>query len=240
MKNFKNYLAIIILNIVGIVGNAQTYSFPVRPGDEEWKSIKNSDEKYSACQIPNEILESMSTKDLINTCLSYPLIGTLYAYNDLQSGFEALTKKFNGIQELIRRKDSGVELVKIYSNMRPDNYDSEWSNEKKGDYTFEFSYIETFLAQKPILLTLSLTDRKKLVILCIDKYNTKQQHIDIYGTAGTSTTAWVIGRTLEDQRLLDYKESNNELAVYTFLERGLVIDFEVVDDIIQKGENFIK
>ncbi|MEZ4970825.1 MAG: hypothetical protein R2814_14435 [Flavobacteriaceae bacterium] len=109
----------------------QSYNFPVRPGDEAWKAFNNSDEMYMASQVPNKILESMSTKDLVETCLNYPLIGTLYAYNDLQAGFDALRNKFNGIEELISRKDSGKELTKVYSNMSPEKYEDDWSDEKK-------------------------------------------------------------------------------------------------------------
>lgn len=92
----------------------------------------------------------MTTTDLVTTCLDYPLIGTLFAYNNVQAGFNALAKGFNGIEELLGRKDAGTVLMQVYAKMVPENYDTNWCDVKKGDFSFQFFYIEIFLAQRNI------------------------------------------------------------------------------------------
>ncbi|MEZ4970826.1 MAG: hypothetical protein R2814_14440 [Flavobacteriaceae bacterium] len=85
-----------------------------------------------------------------------------------------------------------------------------------------------------------MTEKKELVKLCSEKYTVKQNHISIFGTHGTSITAWVIGRTLESEGTINYNGSENELAKNTFIEQGLVIDFAVVDNIMEKAQSFVK
>ncbi len=239
MKEKINYLFVLFC-VFAINMYSQPYNFPIRPGDEEWKQFNNSEEMYLACQIPEEMLKSMSTGDLVTTCLNYPLLSTLFAYDDLQTGFNALTKKFNGIQELISRKDSGTELIKVYSKMSPNNYNSEWTDEQKGNFTFEFSYIETFLAQKVILSTLIVAEKKDLVKLCFDKYNSKQKHISIFSTHGTSISIWVMGRSLESDTSQNLESDKANFAKSIFIEKGLLVDLAIIDDIMEKGRMFIE
>ena len=62
----------------------------------------------------------------------------------------------------------------------------------------------------------------------------------IFGTDGTSTSTWFIGRKMDSESPYDSKSADNELAAYTFLEHGLVIDFAGIDNIMDKKRNFVK
>lgn len=67
----------------------------------------------NASQVPLETLRSMSTAGLVETCLTYPLLSTILAHNDLQTGFQAVAGSFNGFQELLKRPDAGREVFKV-------------------------------------------------------------------------------------------------------------------------------
>jgi len=218
----------------------QAYTFPVRPGEEAWKTLGNTEKRYAACQLPNEILKSMTTTDLVATCLDYPLIGTLFAYNDVQTGFNAIAKGFNGIEELLTRKDAGTALMEVYAKMAPENYDKNWSDVKKGDFSFQFSYIETFLAQRSFQATLTLNEKKELVKRCMATYTAKQKHSTIFGTHGTSVTGWTMARTMENSPIVLDSTGETALAENMFMEQGTVIDFAVVENSIKNAKNFIK
>lgn len=235
MKTF-NCIATGLLMVTGILSYGQSYQYPVRPGDEKWKQFKTPDEMYEACQIPIDAISTMSTKDLVETCLNYPLINTLYVYNDLQKGFISLANKFNGFRELVQRKDSGSELMKIYDKMLPDKFDKNWPLEKIGKFALEFTYIETLLAQRDIQANLSVGEKKNLIVICLDKYESKQNHPDVHGTHGTMNTVWVMGRVMENQT----KVANYELAKYAFIEQGLLTDMKVADDIVAEAKEYIK
>ena len=40
------------------------------------------------CQVPEEILQQLTTPALLETCLSYPLLLDMFAFDDLKKGFE--------------------------------------------------------------------------------------------------------------------------------------------------------
>ncbi len=53
---------------------AQTTSwdYPVKPGSAEWAAFSSRDEMRFACEIPSDILSSVSTETLVELCLNYP------------------------------------------------------------------------------------------------------------------------------------------------------------------------
>ena len=76
------------------------YKFPLKPGDEGWKSLKTHVEKVNVIQIPDSILVSLTTGDLIQTCMNYPLFIDMFAFNSSQYGFNKIMNDFNGFKEL--------------------------------------------------------------------------------------------------------------------------------------------
>ena len=50
------------------------WDYPVKPGSKEWQQLTTQELKVRACQIPDELLSQISTKDLVELCLNYPLL----------------------------------------------------------------------------------------------------------------------------------------------------------------------
>lgn len=92
------------------------YSFPVTVGSVEWDELGTVEQMRAATQIPDEILEVISTEDLISLILEYPLLCDLHAYGSLSEGYAAIKAEFNGINELLSRKDCCTELIAAYMN----------------------------------------------------------------------------------------------------------------------------
>jgi len=92
-----------------------TWDFPVRPGTEEWKKLRNFEERVRVSQIPEEILHSLSTEELLELCLRYPFLINIFAFNNLNHGLDRLFIEFNGIRELFRRDDVATHLIQRYT-----------------------------------------------------------------------------------------------------------------------------
>ena len=81
-----------------------TWDYPVKPGTPQWAAFTTKKEKVDACQIPDGVLNSLTTKELVEICLNYPLFGDIMFYDNLQDGFRNnVAISFNGIRELLRR-----------------------------------------------------------------------------------------------------------------------------------------
>lgn len=99
------------------------YEFPITPQKtpEEWRELRSIKRKLEVCQIPEEILETMSTEGLIETCLAYPLFSNMMYQNSLQDGFCQLVEGFNGLRELLSREDAAPLLLQKYLELSLDN-----------------------------------------------------------------------------------------------------------------------
>ena len=98
----------------GYSGKPGVWDYPVIPGMEEWKKLRTNEEMLNATQIPEEVLKSLSTEDLIDLCLRYPLNVTLLVYSNTNFGFETMFREFNGLRELYQRKDVSNSLIAQY------------------------------------------------------------------------------------------------------------------------------
>lgn len=92
------------------------YDYPINVLDEEWKTFTSAEEMRSVTQIPETILEYISTEELIQLILKYPLLCDIYAFDTLEDGYEHLKEQFNGIQELLSRQDAFEKLIAAYAS----------------------------------------------------------------------------------------------------------------------------
>lgn len=160
------------------------YEYPVKPGSERWKALRNHEEMLEACQIPDDILKNISTAGLVETVLSYPMYGDMLLLSSnlekgLEIGFAVMSDRFNGFSELYKRKDARALLLARYRGMDPAL--------KQGDYIFNFIYIEALLLQKPILSSLTAQQRQELREVALEKYRAKKA-IDSYGKGSLRIT----------------------------------------------------
>jgi len=91
------------------------WDYPVKPGTAEWEQLGSYQERRNACQIPADVLSSLSTEDLMDICMLNPFLRsdvTIYGYND--RGLDSLVKKFNGVRELLQRDDASKWLLNWY------------------------------------------------------------------------------------------------------------------------------
>jgi hypothetical protein len=117
MKKYYIFISLLCLSFILKAQDANSaYNFPIKPGVEEWSNLKTEDERFEAMQVPIDLLTSMSAENLIVTCINYPAFGHFSAFNNV-TGMTHLIEKFNGLQELLIRNDTPVELYSMYSIM---------------------------------------------------------------------------------------------------------------------------
>ncbi len=157
------------------------YDYPIKPGTKEWKSIEIRADRVDACQIPKDILEKLSTDELLETCLNYPFIIDVFAYNDIQAGFLKLLSEFNGLQELINRQDFSLVVFKEYASMNPEDIVELKTENAQSAFLFRLIYLEVLLAQDVVVNKTSEQDARNLLSECVSKYEIKQSSNEYYG-----------------------------------------------------------
>ena len=216
----KNLL--LILLFWGTLSFAQTrtipYDFPIKPRTDQWK-FNSEEEMYNKCQIPPDILDSLTTEALAKTCLSYPLFGLMNAYNTPQAGFYAVQQIFNGINALLERKDAGNVLLNIYKNMNPTSIDKSWTSSERGEFSESFRFIEILFSQSTIQNTLDDEAKKMLLRETKLKYDGKKTIINVYGNIGLQSSLFPAAKIIDKKGLLKNKKD----SINHFLETGQIL-----------------
>jgi hypothetical protein len=168
------------------------WDYPVKPGSNEWAQLTTQEMKIKACQIPIEILQQISTQDLINLYLNYPLLININVFSTFQKGMDDLSKNFNGINELYRREGSAKLLMDGFIKISPKNFDPNWPPIQGFKYVLDLVALELLLSQKEILGQLTNDELNLLLINSVQKYKEKKELIKIYDQTGLSTVSILI------------------------------------------------
>jgi hypothetical protein len=187
MDKITRYLIIIWLFTLPLYAQqgSGVYNYPVKPGSPKWKALDNHIEKIKVCRIPDSLLVHMSTKDIVETCLRYPLIREISFFYPLKRGIQIVSSSFNGLKELLQRPDAAKELSEKYKAINPALYDTTWPMEKRLDFYDDILTTEALLGQKELISQLLPIERKELLIECRKKIQAKKSKTHIFDN-GTS------------------------------------------------------
>jgi len=179
----RTFLMITFCLAVGLL-NAQTakttWDYPVKPGMEQWKEFQTGQEMLDACQIPAEILSNLTTDDLVEICINYPLAFDYLAFNDEREAIHFMIENFNGLKELSKRTDGTSKLVKAYKNMSFSK-DAVTRTLNKRHSSLMFGYLELLLVDDLFINKLSTGELNELKSISLEKYDLKLSNPDNFG-----------------------------------------------------------
>lgn len=81
------------------------YEYPYVPGTQEWADLGDTLARRQASQVPDEVLEHMTTGALLQTVLDYPFLSDMYAFNTIEIGYKAVRNHCNSLREFETRPD---------------------------------------------------------------------------------------------------------------------------------------
>lgn len=149
--------------LISALSQAQVYDYPVKPGSEEWGKLKTEVDRFAVLQIPENLLKTMNTHDLVVTCLNYPGMVLFGVYNDMQKGMEHLIKNFNGLQELMQRTDAPAELLSVYKQINSSKLKLLSRSIEQSSWSIRRIYFELLLTQDCVIDKMSDAERSLLM-----------------------------------------------------------------------------
>jgi hypothetical protein len=182
------------------------FEFAVTPGTAAWAALPDHKAMEEATQIPRAEAQRMTTEELVDLVLRYPLFLDVLAFNSIQYGFETVASRFNGLIELLERPDAGKVLLARYQEM-PITIPKDASLVEAGGHTYEVWKLETLLAQRRVLAHLSAEQLDELLRIGQEKFVAKQANEDFYGVAGLEPTAMLLGRGLATRQGVAWERS---------------------------------
>lgn len=196
-------LVILVVSVFSTGVYADTngpYDFPIRPGSDEWVSLNTHDEMIEVCQIPKDILESMSTDDLITTILDYPLSTDIYAFNSIQEGFDCMSSNFNGFEELSTRDDAASRLLYRYNDTQILSPNSKSSGLQP---VFDVTLLEAMLSDDAYNSKLTIGEKEVFENSVAEKYEQRMENSGTYAMSLSPFYEALALKQSDDIALLD-------------------------------------
>ena len=94
----------------GLSAQAESWYYPVLPGDEEWATLDQW-EAYEVCDMPEHLLKVCSTERLAELVIDYPFAVDIWLFDKTDWGFEYLYTKSNIYREFLSREDAFDDIL---------------------------------------------------------------------------------------------------------------------------------
>ncbi|MCX2739150.1 hypothetical protein [Pontibacter anaerobius] len=216
------------------------YSYPVLPGTPEWAKLQTGEEMYAVTQLPDSVMQAISTEGLVETCYTYPLRLNMTAWPTYQLGVESIMGIFNGFQELSRRSDASAALLARYEHMNPACYSGLTSETEVGRYTLDYALFEAVLAQEVFLFQFSAEQKNRLLKHALNNYAEKKKHPDIYSIFNLKSNAIILARLMFLEKYPPFMKSiQQDDFLRVFVEsielQGRV---ETIDTVVKHAKSF--
>jgi hypothetical protein len=148
-------------SLVDIDRGLLAYEYPITPDDNEWENM-NPGELRKMIDIPEKVIKSMPTDQLVDEVLEYPYISDILAFDDISTGIEVIRERFSGLRELLNREDVGKELTEEYLDIV--NLMVMKSSSKLSDsIVFDEIILDSLFTSKEVINSLSSVDCRRLL-----------------------------------------------------------------------------
>ena len=170
----------------------EVYNYPNKPGyGSGWNALAPEEENLAKTQVPQDLVEKMTTRALVETCIEHPMALNYMHGEDYHRHFiERLIAQNNAFKELTKRPDAGWELAIAYNNL---NYTMNAAVEgSHKDFYVIWGFVELMIENDRFFN--QLTDRQLVELYKASevKYFIKEQHYPyVFGL-----NAYDIGLTL--------------------------------------------
>ena len=123
------------------------YEFPVVPGTQEWIDMSDTLARRKACEVPDEIIQHMTTDALFLTVLNHPFLSDMYAFNSVEQGYVVVRRRFADLREFERRPDY-LDVLSQYCETRFSLPEEEKTFEDRMADTLYYIYTGIFYHQR--------------------------------------------------------------------------------------------
>ena len=207
------------------------WDFPVKPGTEEWYLLETEDERVAALQVPEEILVSLSSDDIVRLSIEFPTFIFFTTSDTPQAGFLLTLKWFNLYKQLLSKKGAGEKLLAAYKDADLSGFKTlPYSNKL---WVLRLDYLELLLVQKEILQSLTPDECMELLLEARKKTSEKINHED-FSLYGSQSSLRIMATILDAEGVSIPKGE----IVTRLIETGVMGDISLIDEITRATDNY--
>lgn len=228
-------------NCISISNAADRYIYPIKPGSVEWNAAGTAggiDSIYKLCQVPQNVLQSMSTMGVIQTLETNPTLFNMLLRDNKFFGRNEVLSRLNLAWELNKRSDAGEKISDYYNQKNPCCVEKMTTDLEKGDFANNWYYFDMICTQDSLLEKLNLPAKKEFVKIVISKYNIQLLYPNTFGSSKTSSVLILsnILKAANYQPYLSVLSINSNLN--SFANTGIITSNTNFNDIISHATTF--
>jgi len=212
-------------------GDGLAWDYPIKPGSKEWAALKSGREKVEACQIPIGILARLSTKELAEICMNYPMYFEFTAYDDEKRAISRIIERFNGLSELSKRESGTLELINIYRDFPVTaQVQSESAKNLYTPITIKLPFLELLLADDAFAKQIDSQMAIELEKIVLDKYVRKLENNHIFSLWNIKRT-FLLGAVTMNYRNKFLESSMQHDVIKRFIENYNHLDPTLITEV---------
>ena len=196
------------------------YTPALKPGDAEWDFQRYTvQEIKQKLLLPEALLKTMTTSDLLEVCLDYQYSSDFLFYDEQQQGIEFLRKEFNGYDELLQRKDL-VEtmLMKYRVKLRSVDIIARQEQLVMGAFSIHFMLFKMLAAQDEVLESLNREQLRQLITLSIEAWNMVAERPEVFGSINYSPILFLFTRIIVREGKFQFASDDERQKVEYYAE----------------------
>ncbi|WP_250712267.1 hypothetical protein [Bacteroides fragilis] len=168
--------------------------------------------------------------------MEYPLLIDAYAYNNIVEGMQQVTSRFNGFQELFKRKDNCICLFDYLksNDLRQENtFGLDEINLAKK--TIYYALAEVLLSFDRIIQNADDDQKKHIALFSCDLIESQEQKPSVYGLSSIGASAYLAGSVIAKKK--SFTRAGNVLS--DFLIRKMILNNEELQELKDVYKNSI-
>jgi len=230
-KAVKLFCAVVLMSTTGAgfcsLKAQAKWDYPVKPGTPQWEAFLTHAQMVEAIRVPDEVLNSLTTKELVTVCLNYPLYGDMFAYNSLQEGFKKnVAVHSNGVQELLRRPDNVQCLLDELKNrdlMTLESRGHILTDLEIGESIWKQSFIEVMMSHESVLANADAEQQREIAAIAAKNMLLKERSGYLYGAQSLESSAYLLGITLKTANVGDAPSPELDLFLRTGFSKDVAL-----------------
>lgn len=167
-----------------------------------WTTVISLEDKFQACEIPEEVLKRMTTDALVRTLLKYPLNVFYSAYDNPLYAIELIFKNSALHRELARRDDAAKVLLQYFARTSIDKSIKK-SIQNKSDFDLTYVnevFFEYFLASRLIPDLFNNDNEPLLRDIALRKIHERRADTKTFSEVSVQPLIMILGEDPDTQR----------------------------------------
>lgn len=180
----------------------EPYTFLSEKGPEIWAKTTSIEERFSVCEVPEDILARMTTDALVRTLLKYPLNVIYSAYDNPLDAVELVFKNSALHRELSARDDAAEVLLHYFDKTSIDK-SIKRSIINKSDYVLTYVneiFFEYFLASHLLPDLYNETNQELLQSIATRKIYERRADTKKFSEVSVQPLIMILGEDPDGQR----------------------------------------